>query len=465
MRHAHNQPEYTVSEIAAGIKRTIEDTFGVVRVRGEISKVNFNKSGHVYFSLKDDAALLDAVSFKGMVSKLAQKPEEGLEVIATGRLTIYAGSSKYQLVVEALEAAGVGALMAMLEARKKQLAAEGLFDTAHKKPLPYLPQTIGVITSPTGAVIRDILHRVRERFPCRVLLWPVAVQGQGAAEQIAAAIEGFHSLPAHIPTPDILIVARGGGSFEDLMAFNEEILVRAVAAATIPIISAVGHETDTTLIDFAADKRAPTPTGAAEMAVPVRLELLQQVGSLRLRLHQAAAARLQQQSERLSYATRGLLALPRLVEAATQKHDDWSERLSLSLPRLLQAKHDAWQSAALRLSPVHLRAAIEAQHHRVQPLVLRLQHAMLQQHQHYAQRLKVLAAQLPLLDVSHTLARGFALVKNAEGMVVTSAHALPASGTAQLQFHDGTRDISLGSGGNGGSKKRSAASPVQESLF
>src|ERR1700694_5409617 len=278
-----NAPEFTVSELSSALRRTVEDAYGHVRVRGEISGFRGpHSSGHCYFALKDDSAKIEAVIWKTAHARMRFKPQEGLEVIATGRLTTYPGSSKYQIVIEALEPAGIGALMALMEERKRKLSAEGLFDEARKQLLPWLPEVIGVVTSPTGAVIRDILHRLQDRFPRRVLVWPVRVQGDGSAEQIAAAIRGFNALPegGRIPRPDLLIVARGGGSLEDLWSFNEEIVVRAAAESTIPLISAVGHETDITLIDFAADKRAPTPTAAAEMAVPVRLELVTRVDGL-----------------------------------------------------------------------------------------------------------------------------------------------------------------------------------------
>ena len=278
-----NAPEFTVSELSSALKRTVEDAYGHVRVRGEISGFRGpHSSGHCYFALKDESAKIEAVIWKFAHARMRFKPQEGLEVIATGKLTTYPGSSKYQIVIEALEPAGIGALMALMEERKKKLAAEGLFDEARKQLLPWLPEVIGVVTSPTGAVIRDILHRLQDRFPRRVLVWPVKVQGEGSAEQVAAAIRGFNALPeaGRIPRPDLLIVARGGGSLEDLWSFNEEIVVRAAAESMIPLISAVGHETDITLIDFAADKRAPTPTAAAEMAVPVRSELFVEVESL-----------------------------------------------------------------------------------------------------------------------------------------------------------------------------------------
>src|SRR5437588_6193585 len=271
-----NLPEYTVSELSMALKRSIEESFSHVRVRGEISSFKRVGSGHCYFALKDAEAVLDAVCWRNTAIRLPLKPEDGMEVVCTGRLTTYPGRSKYQLVIDSIELAGIGALLRILEERRLRLAAEGLFAAERKKKLPFLPRVIGIVTSPSGAVIRDILHRLGDRFPRRVLLWPVAVQGEGAAAQIAAAIDGFNRLSSEgqVPRPDLLIVARGGGSLEDLMAFNEEIVVRAAAESAIPLISAVGHETDTTLIDFASDRRAPTPTAAAEFAVPVPADLL-----------------------------------------------------------------------------------------------------------------------------------------------------------------------------------------------
>src|SRR5215510_13570399 len=281
-----NLPELTVSELSANLKRTVEDAFGYVRVRGELSNVRRPGSGHIYLDLKDEKACLSGVIFRLAAARLKVKLEAGLEVVVTGRITTYPGRSQYQIVIETLEPAGLGALMALLEERKRKLAAEGLFAEARKQLLPFLPRVIGVITSPTGAVIRDILHRLADRFPRHVLVWPVRVQGDGSAEQVAAAIKGFNALPerGRIPRPDLIIVARGGGSLEDLWSFNEEIVVRAAAESMIPLISAVGHETDVTLIDFASDKRAPTPTAAAEMAVPVRSELTAEVSSLARRV-------------------------------------------------------------------------------------------------------------------------------------------------------------------------------------
>ncbi len=303
-----NVREYTVSELSLALKRVVEDAYPHVRVRGEISGFKRAASGHVYLTLKDEEAALDAVMWRGTAGVLRFAPEDGLEVVCTGRLTTYPGRSRYQLVIERMEPAGIGALMALLEERKKKLAAEGLFDPARKRPLPFLPEVIGVVTSPTGAVIRDILHRLAERFPRHVLVWPVVVQGERAAAEVAAAIAGFNRLKpgGAVPRPDLLIVARGGGSIEDLWAFNEEIVVRAAAASTIPLISAVGHETDTTLIDFAADKRAPTPTAAAEMAVPVRADILARVLERAARLIQAEERLLAEGRTALSSFARAL---------------------------------------------------------------------------------------------------------------------------------------------------------------
>src|SRR5208282_4880445 len=332
-----NLPEYSVSELSQAVKRQIESDFGHVRVRGEVSGFKRHTSGHCYLSLKDADAVLDAVIWRPLAQRLTLKPEDGMEVVCTGRMTTYAGRSKYQLVIEAVELAGIGALLKLLEERRKKLAAEGLFDDSRKRPLPYLPEVIGVVTSPTGAVIRDILHRLADRFPRRVLVWPVPVQGESAAAAVAAAIAGFNALEpgGDVPRPDLLIVARGGGSLEDLMAFNEEVVVRAAAASKIPLISAVGHETDTTLIDFASDRRAPTPTAAAEMAVPVRREL--QVGLLEQgrRIVAASVRMFDERRLRLAAAARGLPDPRSLLENAQQRLDDRAERLALGLVQLL----------------------------------------------------------------------------------------------------------------------------------
>jgi exodeoxyribonuclease VII large subunit len=334
---ATNLHEFTVSEIAFSLKKTIEDAYGLVRIRGEISGFKRAASGHLYLALKDEKAVLDGVCWRGTAGKLAFRPEDGLEVICTGRLTTYPGRSRYQLVIEHMEPAGAGALMALFEERKQRLAAEGLFAEERKRPIPYLPARIGIVTSPTGAVIRDILHRLAERFPRHVLLWPVLVQGEGAAEQIAAAIEGFDRLNQEgaIPPLDVLIVARGGGSIEDLWAFNEEIVARAVAACRIPVISAVGHETDTTLIDFVADRRAPTPTAAAEIAVPVRAELMATLDGLGERLIHGSERGLAERRRQLDGLARGLPDPAAQLRYSEQRLDDLGERLKLRTPLVL----------------------------------------------------------------------------------------------------------------------------------
>ncbi|MGQ3360029.1 MAG: exodeoxyribonuclease VII large subunit, partial [Phreatobacter sp.] len=329
-----NTPEISVSDLSAAIKRTVEDAFGYVRLRGEVSGFKGpSASGHCYFRLKDEGAAIEAVIWKGTYGRLKFKPQEGLEVIATGRVTTFPGSSKYQVVIESLEPAGVGALMALLEERRKKLAAEGLFDAARKRPLPYLPEVIGVVTSPTGAVIRDILHRLEDRFPRTVLVWPVRVQGEGSAAEVAAAIRGFNAIGPDddLPRPDVIIVARGGGSLEDLWGFNEEIVVRAAAESAIPLISAVGHETDTTLIDFAADRRAPTPTAAAEMAVPVRADLVAETLGLGRRLGLAIARGMEGRRTELRAAARALPDAERLLATARQRLDTAGERLPNAL--------------------------------------------------------------------------------------------------------------------------------------
>src|SRR5690349_14554668 len=346
-----NLPEFTVSEISQAVKRTLEGRFDRVRVRGEISGFKRASSGHLYFALKDEEAKLDGVCWRTTAQRLAIAPEDGLEVIATGRVSSYPGRSSYQLIIDSLELAGEGALLKLLEERRKKLTAEGLFDPARKRALPFLPEVIGVVTSPTGAVIRDILHRLRDRFPRHVLIWPVPVQGEGAKEQIAAAIAGFNALTPGgvIPRPDLLIVARGGGSLEDLSAFNEEIVVRAAAASAIPLISAVGHETDTTLIDFAADVRAPTPTAAAEMAVPVRAELLAQTLDFERRTLRCFSKGMEDRRRHLAQLARVLPRAETLFATPRQRLDTTSERLGQSLSRNLQIHRTAFTKAATQL--------------------------------------------------------------------------------------------------------------------
>lgn len=413
-----NLKEFTVSEISGAVKRQIEDQFGYVRVRGELGRVARPASGHLYFDLKDDRSVLAAVCWKAVAARLGVEPEQGLEVICTGNLTTFPGQSRYQLVVQNMEPAGEGALMALLEARRKMLAAEGLFDAAAKKPIPYLPEVIGVVTSPSGAVIRDILHRLADRFPRHVLVWPVRVQGEGAAAEISAAIAGFNALAAGgpIPRPDLLIVARGGGSVEDLWAFNEENVVRAVAASAIPVISAIGHETDTTLIDFVADQRAPTPTAAAEMAVPVRSELQAHLMTLDRRLLQAVTRRISEHRARIDGLARGLPRPHEILASANQSLDLIGERLTLTLGRFLRDRQTEMTALALRLSPrlldlsPWLRQAAD--------LERRLHRAISVSGASLRQRLDALGRQLRLLSHEEVLARGFALVTLPDGQVL-----------------------------------------------
>lgn len=391
-----NASLYTVAELSYALKATVEETFGWVRVRGEASGCKRHTSGHLYFNLKDADAVLSAVCWRGVAAGLKVAPEDGLELICSGRLSTYPGRSNYQMIVERVELAGQGALLALLEKRRQQLTAEGLFDTARKRELPFLPQVIGVVTSPTGAVIRDILHRLRERFPCHVLVWPVAVQGEGAAAQIAAAVRRFDTLSATdaLPRPDVLIVARGGGSLEDLWAFNEEIVVRAVATCTIPVITAVGHETDTTLVDFAADRRAPTPTAAAEMATPVRAELLAGLESLRQRLSIATERMLGEHTRQLGQVAASLRHPRQQVELGLQRLDDWTERLE-------------------RATRQHLQEA----------------------GRHLAEQARLLDCQ----SYERILERGFALISDSDGRPVTAA--ADARAEMQVRFHDGAVQV------------------------
>lgn len=435
----HNLPEYSVSEVSGLLKRTIEDQFGQVRIRGEIGDCKRHSSGHVYLSLKDDGAVLAAVIWKGQAMRLGLVPEPGMEVVCIGRITTYAGQSKYQLVVEAMTLAGAGALLKLIEDRKKKLAAEGLFAAERKQELPFLPQVIGVVTSPTGAVIRDILHRLRDRFPCHVLVWPVAVQGEGAAQQITAAIEGFNALPVQgiMSRPDVLIVARGGGSLEDLMPFNEENVVRAAAASMIPLISAVGHETDTTLIDYAADKRAPTPTAAAEMAVPVRADLLVQVNEAGVRLQQATQRLTTQRYELLQGLVRALGDPMRVLEPLAQRCDERAERLPLAMYGMMQKRLDAIArlAAGLRHPRTLLAMADQKLVSYSQSMQQSFRH-LVTRHDATLERLKVMLGALSPLAV---LQRGYVLVTDEAGLAVTSQKNLQTGQQVKLCFHDGER--------------------------
>ena len=430
-----NQPEYTVSELSGAVKRVIEGEFGLVRVRGEVGRVSRPASGHLYFDLKDDRAVIAAISWKGQVAKMQVRPEEGMEVVATGRMTTFPGQSKYQLIVEDVSPAGAGVLMAMLEKRKAALAAEGLFDPARKKPLPYLPDIIGVITSPSGAVIRDILHRLRDRFPRRVLVWPVAVQGQACAPEVARAIAGFNALPigGKIPRPDLIIVARGGGSIEDLWGFNEEIVVRAAAASTIPLISAVGHETDTTLIDYAADIRAPTPTAAAELAVPVRLDLVAHLDGLGARLSRALTQGVAQRQQRLRDLARALPRAEVLTDQARQRLDFMGERLPLALKAATAKKR--LKLADLSLRPGVLRRILVTDQRRLM-VAERLHPAMIRLIGDRRARFDALDRMRQTLGYEATLARGYAVVWG-DGAVVTGVKSAEAAHALEIQFADG----------------------------
>ena len=486
-----NTPELTVTELSSALKRTVEDAYGHVRVRGEISGFRgAHSSGHCYFALKDEGAKIEAVIWKFAHARMRFKPQEGLEVIATGKLTTYPGSSKYQIVIEAIEPAGIGALMALMEERKKKLAAEGLFDEARKQLLPWLPEVIGVVTSPTGAVIRDILHRLQDRFPRRVLVWPVKVQGEGSAEQVAAAIRGFNAMPegGRVPRPDLLIVARGGGSLEDLWSFNEEIVVRAAAASLIPLISAVGHETDITLIDFVADKRAPTPTAAAEMAVPVRSELIVEIDSLARRTMicwrrgqesrrnelRATSRALPSGSEVLAIPRQRLDAaaahLPRGLKANTHAHFRRfagvssrltlrvlrgqvaqarhrlvvsGERLTLSARSLLRSRRDRYVGLQARLKASKVayaqakRQAIARERERTHRLAERARRALVTALQRLDARVNHSGQLLTALSYRSVLARGFALVRDEAGHAVRAAAAIGPNAPLTIEFGDG----------------------------
>ena len=434
-----NAAAFTVSELSAALKRTVEDAFGYVRVRGEISQPKVAASGHCYLRLKDENAVIDGIIWRGTMNKLSIRPEEGMEVIATGRLTTYPGRSSYQIIIESMELAGQGALLKLLEDRRKKLAAEGLFDEARKKPLPYLPEIIGVVTSPTGAVIRDILHRLADRFPRRVIVWPVKVQGEGAAAEIAAAIAGFNALApgGAIPRPDVIIVARGGGSLEDLWAFNEEVVVRAAAASAVPLIAAVGHETDWTLIDYAADRRAPTPTAAAEMAVPVRLDLLAQVQQSHGRLVQAVMRTLEERRMNLEGLVRGIPRLDMIVAQKTQDLDGLSERLSEAPRRLLVAKSDALLMLTARLNLDRFTADLGRHAGDLRTLGERAVRALTRAGADAATRLDNLVTRLESVSPRRVLERGYAMVWDAGGAPVTSVAAAIAGSSLKIEFADG----------------------------
>lgn len=436
-----NNPALSISELSFALKRTLEDRFSHVRLRGEISKVNRHASGHVYLTLKDDKAAIDGVVWKGVVRGLGVQPETGLEVIVTGKITSYPARSSYQIVIESMEAAGAGALLAQLERLKARLRDEGLFEPSRKKPLPAFPRTIGVITSPTGAVIRDILHRIAERWPCRVIVWPVVVQGDAACAQVSHAIRGFDALTADsaVPRPDLLIVARGGGSVEDLWCFNDEGLARTVAEARIPIISAVGHETDTTLIDFVSDRRAPTPTGAAEIATPVLADLKYGLSDLDGRLTRAGARLLEDRRTRLRAAARGLPARPEdLLALPQQRLDHAASRLGSALQRNVAVHERHLAVASGRLARQLLDRAIERRGDRLAALSTRFAPALQRQLDRDAQRLSALTRALATLDPKRPKP-GFARIEDQEGSMIASAAGLSPGQSVRIVFGDGAR--------------------------
>ncbi|MCQ0091643.1 exodeoxyribonuclease VII large subunit [Roseovarius sp. M141] len=506
-----NAPEFSVSDLSGAIKRLIEGEFGHVRVRGEVGRVSRPKSGHIYMDLKDDRAVINGIIWKGVAGRLPVQPEEGMEVVATGRLTTFPGQSRYQIVIEDIKPAGAGALMAMLEKRKAALAAEGLFASERKRPLPYLPEIIGVVTSPSGAVIRDILHRLRDRFPRKVLIWPVAVQGERCAGEVTRAIEGFNAMTpgGALPRPDLIIVARGGGSIEDLWGFNEESVVRAAAASDIPLISAVGHETDTTLIDYASDKRAPTPTAAAELAVPVRLELLTWLDGQEGRLIRALTTGVAQRGQRLRDLARALPRVEALLDTPRQRLDVWGDRLPAALIRGVQMRRVALSEAGGALRPGVLRRMIDSDTRRLNAASERLGGTLLRRTRDDAKRLEGLAARLTArapgdgiatrradldrsvqrlsaagqrqtvtwrqridaldrlretLGYKATLERGYAVVR-ASGALVTTRKAAKKAGTLEIEFADGRLETGAAPAAKKPAPKSAGRKPDQGSLF
>ncbi|CUJ91762.1 Exodeoxyribonuclease 7 large subunit [Ruegeria denitrificans] len=485
-----NTPEYTVSDISGEVKRTLEGTFGRIRVRGEVGRVFKARSGHLYYDIKDDRNVLACTTWKGQVSNLSVVPEEGLEVVVTGRLTAFGAQSKYNLNVDEVAVAGQGALMALLEKRKKQLEAEGLFDPERKKPLPYLPKVIGVVTSPSGAVIRDILHRLRDRFPRKVLIWPVAVQGSNCAPEVANAINGFNQLTpgGALPRPDLIIVARGGGSIEDLWGFNEEIVARAAAGSDIPLISAVGHETDTTLIDYVSDRRAPTPTAAAELAVPVRIELLAWTGEQGARLSRAATDAVQRRSQRLRDLSRALPRPDSLLNNPRQRLDLIADRLTPALERGVQNRHlqvvklsahlrpstlrnlvssrqEAVRNLSSRLSLRPIQREIEMQRQTVTRLVERMNAAQTTRLDRMRRQLDATDRLRETLSYKATLQRGYTVVRADDQVVTTKAQAAQHD-SLQIEFADGVLTTGQTAGHRPAPKKTPKKdAPDQGSLF
>ena len=463
-----NVVELTVSEVSQALKRTVEDNFSNVRVRGEISGYRGpHSSGHCYFALKDEGARLDAVIWKMAFNRMRFKPEEGLEVIVTGRITTYPGRSNYQIVIETLEPAGAGALMMLLEERKKKLAAEGLFDEARQQLLPFLPRVVGVVTSPTGAVIRDILHRLSDRFPRHVLVWPVRVQGDGAAEEIAAAIDGFNALPedGDIPRPDILIVARGGGSLEDLWCFNEEIVVRAAANSMIPLISAVGHETDITLIDFASDRRAPTPTAAAEMAVPVRSELLMRIATQARRVQACWLRGQEARRTELRAATRALPSLDNLMALPRQRLDTAADKLPRALRANAHVHHRQFERVAARLSPQLLHTRLVRCREWIATLSQRGALSRKVYIERRRDRVDGAGKLLEAFSYRKVLDRGFALVRDGKGFPLHASSAVTPGMALDIEFADGRIGATADKEPRTKGKSRGGGSSGQGSLF
>ncbi|MEE9272355.1 MAG: exodeoxyribonuclease VII large subunit [Robiginitomaculum sp.] len=437
---ASNAHEYSVSELAFSLKRTVEETYGRVRVRGELGRVTIAKSGHMYADVKDDKAVISGVMWKGSVNRLSVRPEEGMEVVVEGKLSTYPGRSQYQLIMDKLEPAGEGALMALLEKRKKKFAAEGLFDAERKVELPYLPRAIGVVTSPTGAVIRDIIHRVSDRFPVRVLVWPVLVQGDKAAAQIAAAITGFNHMEdsADLPRPDVIIVARGGGSIEDLWCFNEETVVRAAAGSAIPLISAVGHETDWTLIDYVSDARAPTPTGAAEIAVPVRSELIGTVTDYALRLRRGLGRMVEH--KKMGFAAARLPKLENILAMPRQRLDIISGRLLPALNSRRSLARGQLQTMATRLRPSMLRLNLKRHSESLDMNGRALAAAARRRLERANTRLEAAGKLLSAYSYQGVLARGYALVTDRDGHIVREGKPLFSGEKITLTFGDGPRN-------------------------
>lgn len=444
-----NIAEYSVTEISHALKRTLEDTFGHVRVRGEISGFRGpHSSGHCYFCIKDEGAKLEAVIWRSSFPRVQSNLREGLEVIATGKITSYPNKSTYQIVIESIEPAGAGALMVLLEERKKKLAAEGLFDSGRKKPIPFLPRVIGIVTSPTGAVIRDILHRLKDRFPRHVIVWPVRVQGESSAAEVAAAIAGLNRMS---PRPDLIIVARGGGSLEDLWGFNDELVVRAVVASAIPLISAVGHETDTTLIDYAADWRAPTPTAAAERAVPVRIDLLARLASHAARHERCWRRGMEERETRVRAAARALPRPEEILALVRQRHDSAAGKLRQALRTNTQLHRGRFNEVGPRLRLSTVRTAIDEDRKSLAKLHQRAGSALLRIKDFKEQRLRSSVKLLASLSYKSVLQRGFALVRDGKGLPVRSALAVKPAEQLTVEFNDGSVKVREDSGSKQGS--------------